>query len=67
MGSFARAKRGDDECGNWRNALAQGAASITYQEQFVVGEIHTMDSVMWPENCLQTCLIARTFLDNAQA
>jgi hypothetical protein len=49
------------------SSLARRAASITYQEQFVVGEIHTMDSVMWPANCLQTSLIARTFLDNAQA
>jgi hypothetical protein len=49
------------------NSLAHSAASITYQEQFVVGEIHAMDSVMWPANYLQTSLIARTFLDNAQA
>jgi hypothetical protein len=49
------------------NSLAQSAASITYQKQFVVVEIQTMDSVMWPANCLQTSLIARTFLDNAQA
>jgi hypothetical protein len=50
-----------------KNPRTRSAASITYQEQFVVGEIYTMDSVMWPANCLQTSLIARTFLDNAQA